>query len=79
MNSRYVSLTVLKADAHRQGGSGSGSAEGSLPGCRQPSAPLCSSGAGKTVRELTEVLFTSAQIQFLRGFKALFVQKRATL
>lgn len=40
---------------------------------------LGTSGAGKTGRELPEVLFISAQIQFLRGFKALFVQKRATL
>lgn len=40
---------------------------------------LVPSGAGKTVRELPEVLFISAQIQFLRGFKALLVQKRATL
>lgn len=40
---------------------------------------LVTSGVGKTVRGLPEVLFISAQIQFLRGFKALFVQKRATL
>lgn len=39
LNNRNVSLTVLEADAHQQGGSRSGSGEGSLPGCRQPNVP----------------------------------------